>query len=131
MTAIPAELLCLQHAQIDDLLDFAAMLRDPDALTELADTLAAHLALEHEVVYPALAGRLSAEVLEELAAEQAEIKRALARLVWCGVEDPDFAVYLGRLRDLMDGHVAYQEECLFSDMLRADLPQACAAAHAP
>ena len=113
MTTNALEFLTAQHAQIDDLFEFVATLRDPDALTELADVLSAHLATESEQLYPALADTLRAEVLEELRAEHAEIKRTLAQLVWFGVSDPEFDARLARLGALLDGHVGYQEHELF------------------
>ncbi len=107
------ELLTSQHAVIDDLFDFVATLRDPDALSELADVLTSHLAVEQELLYAALAPPLSREVLEELHAEHREIKRVLAQLVWFGVDDPDFDARLTELGALLDGHVLYQEDQLF------------------
>lgn len=103
-----------QHAQIDFLFDHVAMLRDPDALSELADTLTAHLGAEQELLYPALASVLRDEVLDELYAEHAEIKKTLANLVWFGVEDAEFDARLTHLGELLDGHVGYQEETLFA-----------------
>ena len=108
------ELLTAQHAQIDDLLEFVATLRDADALTELADTLSSHLGVEQELLYPAIAPPLAAVIHDELLAEHAEIKRALAELCWGGVEDPEMATKLDRLRALIDGHAAYQEDELFT-----------------
>lgn len=107
------ELLTSQHAVIDDLFDFVATLRDPDALSELADTLTSHLAVEQELLYAALSPPLAGEVLEELHAEHREIKRVLAQLVWFGVDDVDFDARLTELGALLDGHVLYQEDQLF------------------
>src|SRR5882724_2663034 len=108
------ELLTVQHAQIDDLLGFVSMLRDPDALTELADVLSSHLGVEQELLYPAIEPPLPAEIRDELLAEHAEIKRALAELVWGGLDDPELVTRLDRLSALVDGHAAYQEEELFT-----------------
>jgi hypothetical protein len=120
MTSIDAlEILATQHAQIDDLFEFVAMLRDPDALSELADVLCAHLAAESELLYPVLAETLRGEVLEELRAEHAEIRRALAELVWFGVDDPELDARLSVLGALLDGHVGYQEAELFPSAAEA------------
>jgi hypothetical protein len=114
MTTIDAlDVLTTQHAQIDDLFDFVSMLRDPDALSELADALSAHLAAESDLLYGALADQLRPEVLEELRAEHIAIKRTLAELVWFGVADPELDSRLSRLGALLDGHVGYQEDELF------------------
>ncbi|MGE5186863.1 MAG: hemerythrin domain-containing protein [Acidobacteriota bacterium] len=107
------ELLTSQHAVIDDLFDFVATLRDPDALSELAAVLTSHLAVEQELVYASLSPPLPAEVLEELHAEHREIERTLAELVWLGVGDEGFDARLARLGALLDGHVLYQEDHLF------------------
>jgi hypothetical protein len=107
------ELLTSQHAQIDDLFDLVATLRDPDALSELADTLASHLAVEQELLYAGFVPALPREVVEDLRAEHAEIKKTLAQLVWFGVEDPGFDARLTELGALLDGHVLYQEDHLF------------------
>lgn len=105
--------LTAQHTQIEDLFEFVAMLRDPDALTELADVLGAHLGLEREMLDPTLSRRIGRNVVDELEAEQAAIRRVLAQLVWFGVEDPDFAMRLAELRRLLDDHISYQEDALF------------------
>ncbi len=107
------ELLTSQHAVIDDLFDFVATLRDPDALSELADTLTSHLAVEQALLYASLSPLVPGEVLEELHAEHGEIKRTLADLVWFGVDDAEFDARLTRLGALLDGHVLYQEDHLF------------------
>lgn len=108
------ELLTAQHAQIDDLLETVSMLRDRDALDELADTISAHLGLEQELFYPAIEPPIARDILDELLAEHIEIKRALAGVLWYGVEDPGFAEKLDLLRTLLEGHVAYQEDELFT-----------------
>ena len=107
------DLLTAQHAQIDDLFEFVAMLRDPDALTELADVLGAHLGFEQEVLYTTVSRYLGRGVVDELEAAHAAVKRVLAQLVWLGVEDADFAARLAELRDLLDDHIADQEDELF------------------
>jgi uncharacterized protein YdcH (DUF465 family) len=107
------DLLAAQHAQIDDLFEFVAMLRDPDALTELADVLGAHLGFEQEALYTMISRYLGRGVVDELEAAHAAVKRVLAELVWLGVEDADFATRLAELRDLLDDHIADQEDELF------------------
>ncbi len=108
------ELLTAQHAQIDDLFDLVATLRDPDALTELTDTLTSHLAAEQELLYPAL--ELAPEVRDELVAEHLEMKRVLADLIWLDADDSRYAPSLDQLRALFDGHAGYQEDELFTSI---------------
>ena len=116
----PLVLLTRQHAQIDELFELVSQLRDPDALSELADVLSAHLSAENDLLYRALAPALSADVLEELRVEHLEIKRTVAHLVWFGVDDPEFVERLTHLGALLDGHVGYQEDHLFTGV--ATLP---------
>ena len=108
------ELLTAQHEQIDDLFELFATLRDPDALDELADTLTLHLSVEHELLYPRLSPPLTREILDELTAEHDEIRRVLAELVWFGVSDAEFEPRLDWLGTLLEGHVGYQEDELFT-----------------
>jgi hypothetical protein len=107
------ELLTAQHEQIDSLLELVAALHDPDALTELAETIALHVSVEQRLLYPQRALQLPRDVCDELLAEHDELKRVLAELVWRGVDDEDFVAGLANLRVLVDGHIAYQEDELF------------------
>jgi hypothetical protein len=108
------ELLTAQHEQIDSLLDLVAALHDPDALAELADTIAQHVSVEQRLLYPQRALQLPRDIYDELLAEHDELRRVLAELVWRGVDDDDFVAELANLRVLLDGHVAYQEDELFT-----------------
>src|ERR1041385_3094305 len=113
--------LAAQHAQIDDLYDLVATLRDPDALDELAAVIAAHLGAEQELLYPNMPS-LARSVLDELEAEHAAIKRVVAELLWFGVSDPDFVARLEQLGALLDGHIGYQEDALFERAEQTMLP---------
>lgn len=104
--------LTAQHEQIEFLFDMVAALRDPDALSELADVTVQHLAQEENVL-SAMTSRLAAAVYEELLAEHVAIRRCLAELLWRGVTDDEFAMRLDQLWTLLDGHAAYQEHELF------------------
>lgn len=104
--------LTAQHDQIEFLFDMVATLRDPDALAELSDVTAQHLAEEENVLY-AMTSRLAAAVREELLAEHVAIRRCLSELVWRGVTDDEFAIRLDQLWTLLEGHAAYQEDELF------------------
>lgn len=108
------ELLTAQHEQIDGLLELVTALHDPDALAELADTIALHVSVEQRLLYPQRALQLPRDVYDELVAEHDELKRVLAELVWRGVDDDDFVAGLANLRVLVDGHAAYQEDELFT-----------------
>ena len=107
------ELLTAQHELIEFLVVQVQQTYDQDAFDELADKLVAHLALEQELFYPAIAGCVSDEVQRELLAEHVAIKHVLAELVWLGVGDCDFGCKLHELSYLLDGHCGYQEDELF------------------
>jgi len=107
------ELLTAQHEVIDFLVVQVQQTYDQDAFDELADKLVAHLALEQELFYPAIATVTSAEVQRELLEEHVAIKRVLAEMVWLGVEDSLFGEKLHELASLLDGHCGYQEDELF------------------
>ena len=112
----PMALLAQQHDHIIALLDrfvAAPEAERPQLATELAEILADHLAVEQSLVYPILGGSIPPSVRDELLAEHAQIKRALAELLWIGVDDAEAAARTATLRDLLCGHAAYQEQELF------------------
>lgn len=112
----PMELLAQQHDHVIALLDTFAGASEADRprlATELAEILADHLGAEQSLLYPILGGAIPSSVRDELLAEHAEIKRALAELLWMGDDDADAAARSAKLRDLLCGHAAYQEEELF------------------
>ena len=118
-------ILTRQHDEIEALLvevTVADMLpMRASALSEIADKLTLHLALEQELLYPASVGIVSGEVREEMMAEHQEIKRVLADLIWLEREDQRFARKLVRLQLLLQWHEAWQENELFP-RLAAGLP---------
>jgi hypothetical protein len=112
----PLELLTQQHDELIGLLDALASPNDAErerAFIELADVLPDHLAAEQELLYPVIGCNMAAPVHEELVAEHLEIKRALAELLWFGLDDADTARRIAALRGLVEGHTAYQEQELF------------------
>ena len=117
------ELLTAQHEEIDELLAVVMTSTDAGArdrtLGVLADRLTAHLAIEQELVYPAVATVTAPGIVDELMAEHGEIKRVLAELLWFGLEDPANELRLGVLRGLLDGHCGWQEEQLFTTVAEA------------
>lgn len=108
------ELLTAQHEQIEDLYEQVRQVGDESAFVELADKLATHLALEQELLFPAIAPHLSREVMTELRQEHVAIKEVLADLVWVGLYAPEFRGKLARLGELLVGHSAWQEDELFT-----------------
>ena len=123
------ELLTAQHEELDDLLDDVMLAKDSATFATFADKLTTHLAAEQELLYPVIAKQIPLDVLDELLAEHAAIKRVLADLVWRSTEDPEFAHTLTSLADLINGHCAWQEEELFlraaETMSPAELESLC------
>lgn len=113
------ELLTAQHDEIDFLVVQVQQTYDQDAFDELADKLAAHLGLEQELFYPAIAQVVRDDVQRELLAEHVAIKGVLAELIWLGVDDPAFGAKLHELAYLVDGHCGYQEDELFEHVAEA------------
>ena len=108
------ELLTAQHEELDDLCDRIARTRDAAAFDLLAEKLPHHLAVEQELFYPVIGAQLSRAVMDELLAEHVAIKHVLSKLVWLGVEDSEFDELFERLRGLLVGHSAWQEDQLFT-----------------
>jgi len=128
------ELLTTQHEQIEDLYEQVRQIGDEAAFVELADKLATHLALEQELLYPALRTRLSPSIVRELLVEHVAIKQVLGELCWLGIREPEFRQRLDRLGELLSGHSAWQEDELFTiaaeSLTRDELVALCDRIHA-
>ncbi|MEJ7596779.1 MAG: hemerythrin domain-containing protein [Kofleriaceae bacterium] len=110
-------LLTTQHEQLDELLAEAGHpTTRAAAFPALTELLIAHLAVEQEVLYPAIASLFDREVMAEVMVEHCEIKRVLADLLWIELDDPDFTHKLTALAVLLDGHCAWQAERMFSSV---------------
>jgi len=122
------QLLMKQHEELDDLLERVSS-NDVSCFRELADKLTTHLAIEQELLYPAVKSWVSREVMAELINEHIAIKRVLAELVWMGPDDDQFMGKLADLAMLMSGHVAWQEDELYTrateTMSEPDLDALC------
>ncbi len=114
----PLELLTQQHDDLLALLDALTSQNEAErtrALNNLADELPDHLAAEQELLYPCVNGYLAQPVRDEIVAEHTEIKRALADLLWFGLDDADATRRIAELRTLLEGHAAYQDHELFEN----------------
>jgi hypothetical protein len=103
-----------QHEEIDGLCERLAHTPSDTLLDELAAKLAHHLDVEQELLFPVISHTLSPEVMTELLAEHVAIKRVLGKLLWLGVHDDDMTGLLDRLRELLAGHAAWQEDQPFA-----------------
>jgi hemerythrin-like domain-containing protein len=107
-------LLAQQHRKVRTLFKKLSSGRSEAAplLTELANDLIAHMAIEHEIFYPAveaIAHDLVAESFEEHALGEIALKRLLST-------DPDDEMFAARVtaaKELIEHHVKEEEEELF------------------
>lgn len=120
------ELLTAQHDEIDSLLAVVSTSGSPAvrsaAVSELAEKLTLHLAIEQEMLYPTADRTLSDEVRRELMSEHVEIKRVLADLVWLDLDDSRFGGKLTLLQMLLEWHELWQEEQLFETLAESMSP---------
>jgi hemerythrin-like domain-containing protein len=81
-------------------------------LTELANDLVAHMAIEHEIFYPAVQA-IDEELVSEAFEEHALGEIALKRLLQTDPEDENFASRVTAAKELIEHHVEEEEEELF------------------
>lgn len=87
-------------------------------LTELANDLAAHMAIEHELFYPAVIN-LDEHMVAESFEEHALGEIALKRLLHSSPDDEDFAAKVTAVRELIVHHAEEEEEELFPKVEKA------------
>jgi len=81
-------------------------------LEELANSLAAHMAIEQELFYPAIKS-IDADVVNESYEEHALAELELKRLLSTDPEDEAFQARVTTLKELIEHHVEEEEEELF------------------
>jgi hemerythrin-like domain-containing protein len=81
-------------------------------LTELANDLIAHMAIEHEIFYPAVEA-IDRKLVAESFEEHSLAELALKRLLQTDPEDESFAARVTATRELIEHHVKEEEEDLF------------------
>jgi iron-sulfur cluster repair protein YtfE (RIC family) len=84
----------------------------PALLRELADNLAAHMAIEQQIFYPAVRA-LDEDVISESFEEHAVAELALKRLLATPPTAPSFKAKVTTLKELIEHHVEEEEEELF------------------
>lgn len=112
------DLLIEQHDTIDQLI---AQLTDAQIAEErkalifrtLADTIAAHAAIEETIFYPEVQAKGAGALVREALGEHTAIKRELADLVLSELDDPQFAVRLQILQAQLEHHARKQEGGMF------------------
>ena len=86
---------------------------DPVAtLEELANSLAAHMAIEQEIFYPKVK-ELDSDVINESYEEHAVAELALKRLLMTDPAEEAFMARVTTLKELIEHHVQEEEEELF------------------
>jgi len=82
-------------------------------LEELANSLAAHMAIEQEIFYPAIKS-IDPDVVNESYEEHALAELELKRLLSTNPEDEAFQARVTTLKELIEHHVEEEEEELFA-----------------
>jgi hemerythrin superfamily protein len=113
-------LLKNQHRKVEALFKKLESGRSDKAtvLEELADSLAAHMAIEHEFLYPA-AKDVDDEMVNESFEEHSLAEVALKRLIATDFEDEAFDARVTALKELIEHHVEEEEEQLFPKLEKA------------
>lgn len=113
-------LLESQHRKIESLLkQLESGVADHEALLdELANHLAAHMAIEQDIFYPAVK-RINDDLVNESYEEHALAEVALKRLLGTAPEDDEFRPRVIALKDLLQHHLQEEEEELFPAVLGA------------
>jgi hemerythrin-like domain-containing protein len=88
-------------------------------LPQLAGDLAAHIAVEESIFYPAICESLHQETwMRSAVARHAQARRWLHRALEAPVEGEDFGRAIGELRNVVELHAEEQEELLFPQLER-------------
>jgi len=113
-------LLESQHRKVEAL--FAKLEKgksDPKpVLEELANSLAAHMAIEQDIFYPAIK-EVDSDLVNESFEEHALAEVALKRLLATDPEDEAFDARVTALKELIEHHVKEEEEELFPEVQKA------------
>jgi hemerythrin-like domain-containing protein len=107
-------LLESQHRRVESLLkQLESGVADHETLRdELANHLAAHMAIEQDIFYPAIK-RVNDDLVNESYEEHALAEVALKRLLATDPEDDEFRPRVIALKELIQHHVQEEEEELF------------------
>jgi Hemerythrin HHE cation binding domain len=103
-----------QHVEVDELFEQLENAKGGDQekrsiFAKLADSLAAHMAMEEQVFYPAIKERKLQDVLLEALEEHLAIRRVLADLMDTPPSDPRWAAKLAVCKE-QTAHHAHEEE---------------------
>ncbi len=99
-------------------------------VTELAEALRAHMELEEQVVYPAMAPVTGDESVEEGNTEHELARKTLADMVDLAPDQPGFGAALEAVKAGIEHHVEEEEDEIFPQ-LRSDGPEVIEAMAGP
>jgi hypothetical protein len=114
------------HRQIESLLDRIEQTAGDERVglvTTLAAELRVHMAVEEEIVYPAIQRAVDRRVAEEAEAEHRLVRHALRQLVGFAPAEPGFDGALAMLQAGVQHHVEEEEDQAFA-LLREHLDDA-------
>ena len=113
-------LLERQHRKVEALFKKLESGRsDPGpVLEELANSLAAHMAIEQEIFYPAIR-EVDSDVVNESYEEHSLAEVALKRLLATDPDDEMFSARVTALKELIEHHVEEEEQELFPEVEKA------------
>jgi hypothetical protein len=117
------EILTEQHAQVDELIEQLESGRGNRRATFvlLADSLAAHAAVEEKIFYPSVMSEQTEELLRESVEEHLAVKRVLADLLTEDLEDEEFSAKLSVLKETVSHHAHEEEEQKLFPILRKSM----------
>jgi hemerythrin-like domain-containing protein len=110
----PTALLEKQHRKVEGIFKKLEGGRSDAAplLRELADNLAAHMAIEQEIYYPAVK-KIDADLVLESYEEHSLAELGLKRLLATSPKDEAFEARVTAVKELIEHHVEEEEEDLF------------------
>jgi hemerythrin superfamily protein len=109
-----------QHRKVEALFKKLESGRSEPApvLEELANSLAAHMAIEQEIFYPAIK-EVDSDMVNESYEEHSLAEVALKRLLATDPEDEAFQARVTALKELIEHHVEEEEQELFPEVEKA------------
>jgi hemerythrin superfamily protein len=119
------DLLTEQHARVDQLFEIleSGSGDRTAAFVELADSLAAHSAVEEKLFYPRVMSEQTKELLHESVEEHLAVKRVLADLLTRRLDEDGFMAKLAVLKESVSHHAHKEEEQKLFPILRKTMSE--------
>lgn len=118
------ELLEKQHRTVEGIFSKLEHARSASAALalELANHLAAHMAIEQEIFYPAIQ-EVDPDMIQESLEEHALAELAIKRLLMTDPGDEAYKARVVAAKELIEHHVEEEEEDLFEKVKKAMAPE--------